>query len=124
MRGKISKIEQRFVPKIQALLSYRKGFFYAFLVIFLDEWFGKNLTFNHKIQKAMKLATTLLHSIPTDPLTGAISVPIYQTSTFVQEAPGVNQGFDYARSNNPTRKVLEDLVAVLEGGSNGYAFAS
>src|SRR5688572_10410972 len=72
----------------------------------------------------MRLATTLLHSIPTDPLTGAISVPIYQTSTFVQEAPGVNQGFDYARSNNPTRKVLEDLVAVLEGGSNGYAFAS
>lgn len=72
----------------------------------------------------MKLATTLLHSIPTDPLTGAISVPIYQTSTFVQEAPGVNQGFDYARSNNPTRKVLEDLVAVLEGGSNGFAFAS
>ncbi len=72
----------------------------------------------------MKLATTLLHSIPVDPLTGAISVPIYQTSTFVQEAPGVNQGFDYARSNNPTRKVLEDLVAVLEGGTNGYAFAS
>ncbi|MFC5269978.1 trans-sulfuration enzyme family protein [Adhaeribacter terreus] len=72
----------------------------------------------------MKTTTTLLHSIPADPLTGAISVPIYQTSTFVQEAPGVNQGFDYARSNNPTRKVLEDLVAVLEDGSNAYAFAS
>jgi cystathionine gamma-lyase/homocysteine desulfhydrase len=72
----------------------------------------------------MKTATRILHSIPVDPLTGAISVPIYQTSTFVQEAPGVNQGFDYARSNNPTRKVLEDLVAELEGGSHGFAFAS
>lgn len=48
-------------------------------------------------------ATQLIHSIPVDPLTGAISVPIYQTSTFVQEAPGVNKGFDYARTNNPTR---------------------
>ena len=59
-----------------------------------------------------------------DQLTGAISTPIYQTSTFVQEAPGVHKGFDYARSNNPTRQVLEDLITTLEGGSNGYAFAS
>src|SRR6478735_4073430 len=72
----------------------------------------------------MKTATRILHSIPVDPQTGAISVPIYQTSTFVQEAPGVNKGFDYARSNNPTRKVLEDLIATLENGKNGYAFAS
>lgn len=72
----------------------------------------------------MQEATKIIHSIPTDNLTGAISTPIYQTSTFVQEAPGVNKGFDYARSNNPTRKVLEDLVADLENGSNGYAFAS
>ena len=68
--------------------------------------------------------TQLLHSIPVDPLTGAISTPIYQTSTFVQEAPGVHKGFDYARTNNPTRKVLEDLIATLEQGAAGYAFAS
>src|ERR1700712_3909298 len=69
-------------------------------------------------------ATALLHSIPVDPLTGAISVPIYQTSTFVQEAPGVHKGYDYARSNNPTRAVLENLMAVLEKGARGLAFAS
>lgn len=68
--------------------------------------------------------TQILHAIPVDPLTGAISTPIYQTSTFVQEAPGVNKGFDYARSNNPTRQVLENLMATLENGANGYAFAS
>jgi len=72
----------------------------------------------------MKESTKIIHQIPIDELTGAISVPIYQTSTYVQEAPGVNKGFDYARTNNPTRKVLEDLSAKLENGSNGYAFAS
>jgi cystathionine beta-lyase/cystathionine gamma-synthase len=72
----------------------------------------------------MKDQTRILHSIPVDELTGSISVPIYQTSTFVQEAPGVHKGFDYARSNNPTRKVLEDLIATLECGSKGFAFAS
>ncbi|WP_410006100.1 trans-sulfuration enzyme family protein [Aequorivita nionensis] len=69
-------------------------------------------------------ATKIIHSIPSDPLTGAISVPVYQTSTFIQEAPGVNKGFDYARSNNPTRKVLEDVVAQLENGHSGFAFAT
>lgn len=69
-------------------------------------------------------ATNIIHSIPSDPLTGAISVPVYQTSTFVQEAPGLNKGFDYARSNNPTRKVLEDVVAQLEGGDSAFAFAT
>ena len=69
-------------------------------------------------------ATKIIHSIPSDPLTGAISVPVYQTSTFIQEAPGVNKGFDYARSNNPTRKALEDLVAKLEHGHSGFAFAT
>lgn len=72
----------------------------------------------------MSSTTQIIHSIPIDPLTGAISVPIYQTSTFVQEAPGVNKGFDYARTNNPTRQVLENLIAELEGGSVGAAFAS
>ncbi len=72
----------------------------------------------------MKETTKILHSIPVDELTGAISTPIYQTSTFVQEAPGVHKGFDYSRSNNPTRKVLEDLIAKLEVGENGFAFSS
>ncbi len=72
----------------------------------------------------MNPTTELIHSIPVDPLTGAISVPIYQTSTFVQEAPGVNKGYDYARTNNPTRKVLEDLIAGMELGHSGFAFAS
>ncbi len=72
----------------------------------------------------MSNATQLLHSIPVDPLTGAISVPIYQTSTFIQEAPGVNKGYDYARSNNPTREALEDIVAKLEKGTNASAFSS
>ena len=72
----------------------------------------------------MSNATQLIHSIPTDPLTGAISVPIYQTSTFVQEAPGVNRGYDYARSNNPTRASLENLIANLETGQIAAAFGS
>jgi len=72
----------------------------------------------------MSNATQLIHSIPVDPLTGAISVPIYQTSTFVQEAPGVNKGYDYARTGNPTRATLEDIIAKLEKGSTGIAFGS
>jgi len=72
----------------------------------------------------MLSATQLIHSIPVDPLTGAISVPIYQTSTFVQEAPGINKGYDYSRSNNPTRAALEGLIAKLEFGATGLAFAS
>lgn len=72
----------------------------------------------------MQATTQLIHSIPVDPLTGAISVPIYQTSTFVQEAPGVNKGYDYARSGNPTRATLENLLAKLEGGEVGLAFSS
>ncbi len=72
----------------------------------------------------MSNATQLIHSIPVDPLTGSISVPIYQTSTFVQEAPGEHKGYDYARSNNPTRETLEKIVALLEGGERASAFAS
>jgi cysteine-S-conjugate beta-lyase len=69
-------------------------------------------------------ATQLIHSIPVDPLTGAIAVPIYQTSTFVQEAPGINKGYDYARTGNPTRAALEGIIAKLENGSTGIAFGS
>lgn len=72
----------------------------------------------------MSTATQIIHSIPADPLTGAIAVPIYQTSTFIQDAPGVNKGYDYARSNNPTRATLETIIAQLEEGSTGIAFGS
>jgi cystathionine beta-lyase len=72
----------------------------------------------------MSSTTQILQSIPVDPHTGAISVPIYQTSTFVQEAPGVNKGYDYARSGNPTRAALENLIASLEEGTVGAAFGS
>lgn len=72
----------------------------------------------------MSNTTQIIHSIPVDPLTGAIAVPIYQTSTFVQEAPGVNKGYDYARTNNPTRAALESIMAELENGKVGVAFAS
>lgn len=72
----------------------------------------------------MSRITDIIHSVPVDPLTGSISVPVYQTSTFVQEAPGVHKGYDYARSNNPTRKALEEIIAKLEGGDNAFAFAT
>ena len=72
----------------------------------------------------MSTATQIIHSIPSDPLTGAISVPIYQTSTFVQDAPGENKGYDYSRTGNPTRATLESLVAKLENGTIGVAFSS
>lgn len=59
-----------------------------------------------------------------DPTTGAVITPIYATSTYIQEAPGVHKGLDYGRSHNPTRFALERAVAALEGGSAGFAFAS
>ena len=59
-----------------------------------------------------------------DPSTGAIMPPIFQTSTYVQSSPGVHKGYEYSRSQNPTREALERCVANLEGGQRGYAFAS
>ena len=59
-----------------------------------------------------------------DPTTGAVSTPIYQTSTFVQEGIGKHKGYEYARTQNPTRMALERNIAVLEGGVAAYAFAS
>ena len=59
-----------------------------------------------------------------DPSTGAIMTPIYATSTYVQERPGVHKGYDYSRSGNPTRKALEDCIASLEEGKAGFAFSS
>jgi cystathionine gamma-lyase len=59
-----------------------------------------------------------------DPLTGAVMVPIYATSTFAQESPGVHKGFEYGRSQNPTRFAFERAIADLESGTAGFAFAS
>jgi|TARA_B100001540_G_scaffold28660_1_gene24458 cystathionine gamma-lyase len=59
-----------------------------------------------------------------DPTTGAIMTPIYTSSTYVQESPGVHKGYDYSRSTNPTRRALEACIADLEGSNFGYAFAS
>lgn len=59
-----------------------------------------------------------------DPKTGAVIVPIYATSTFKQESPGVHKGFDYGRSHNPTRYAYEDCVAALEGGKKAFGFSS
>src|SRR6266498_2171349 len=59
-----------------------------------------------------------------DPTTGAVSVPIYQTSTYVQEGLGKNKGYEYARTQNPTRQALEENLAALEGARFGFAFAS
>lgn len=73
----------------------------------------------------MKLATKIIHAgAEPDPSTGAIMTPIYQTSTYVQTAPGVNKGYEYARSQNPTRKALEDALAIIENGQYGLAFSS
>jgi cystathionine gamma-lyase len=73
----------------------------------------------------MKFATKLIHAgIEPDPATGAIMTPIYQTSTYVQDAPGVHKGYEYARTQNPTRTVLEKNLAALENGTAGICFAS
>ena len=73
----------------------------------------------------MKQATKFIHAgAEPDPSTGAIMTPIYQTSTYVQSAPGKNKGYEYARSQNPTRKALEDALAIIENGKYGLAFSS
>lgn len=73
----------------------------------------------------MKIATKLIHAgAEPDPSTGAIMTPIYQTSTYVQSAPGQHKGFEYARSQNPTRKALEEAFAIIENGRYGLAFSS
>jgi cystathionine gamma-lyase len=72
-----------------------------------------------------KFATRTIHAgQEPDPSTGAIMTPIYATSTYVQESPGVHKGFEYSRTQNPTRMAYERCVADLESGSDGFAFAS
>src|ERR1700736_1910312 len=69
--------------------------------------------------------TRAIHAGQTpDPSTGAIMTPIYATSTYVQQSPGVHKGFEYSRSQNPTRFAYERCVADLESGAPGFAFAS
>ena len=73
----------------------------------------------------LDFATRAIHGgQQPDPLTGAVMVPIYATSTYAQASPGVHQGFEYSRSQNPTRFALERALADLESGTRGYAFAS
>ena len=73
----------------------------------------------------MKFGTKALHAgILPDPATGAIMTPIYQTSTYVQEAIGVHKGYEYSRTKNPTRNVLESNIAALENGKYGACFGS
>jgi cystathionine beta-lyase/cystathionine gamma-synthase len=73
----------------------------------------------------MGFATIAIHSgQEPDPTTGAIAVPIYQTSTYAQEGLGKHKGYEYARTQNPTRMALERNIAALEGGRFGFAFAS
>ncbi len=79
----------------------------------------------HRTGGQYSLNTTLIHGgNQIDERTGAVNTPIYQTSTYKQDGIGKNRGFEYSRTGNPTRKVLEDLIAELEGGVAGFAFAS
>ena len=76
-------------------------------------------------RKNLGFATRAIHAgQPPDPTTGALVTPIYATSTYVQSAPGEHKGFEYSRSQNPTRFAYEDCVASLEEGLAGFAFAS
>ncbi|MBJ6125835.1 cystathionine gamma-synthase [Microvirga splendida] len=73
----------------------------------------------------LDFATRCIHAGQSpDPTTGAVMMPIYATSTFAQESPGVHKGFEYARSQNPTRMAFERCIADLEGGSAAFAFSS
>jgi cystathionine gamma-lyase/cystathionine beta-lyase/cystathionine gamma-lyase/homocysteine desulfhydrase len=82
----------------------------------------KNMTAK---EKEKGFATRAIHvGQEPDPLTGAVSVPIYPTSTYVQEEIGKNKGYEYARVSNPTRNRLEENLASLEGGIGSKVFAS
>src|SRR5688572_2280705 len=76
-------------------------------------------------QRNTKFSSLAIHAgQDPEPTTGAVSVPIYQTSTYAQEGIGKHKGFEYARTQNPTRLALEKNLAALEGGRFGFAFAS
>src|SRR6187399_1921623 len=78
-----------------------------------------------KLPTNARFATVCLHAgQEPDPATGAIVTPIYQTSTYVQEGLGKHKGFEYGRTQNPTRMALERNLAAIEAGKEGFAFAS
>ncbi len=78
-----------------------------------------------ELKDKMKFATRAIHAGQNpDPTTGAIMTPVYLTSTYVQESPGVHKGWEYSRTHNPTRKVYENCIANLESAKYGFAFAS
>lgn len=78
-----------------------------------------------KNQSGLKIGTLAIHGgQEPDPSTGAVMTPIYQTSTYAQEALGKHKGYEYSRSGNPTRSALERSIAALEGGAHGMAFGS
>ena len=78
-----------------------------------------------KLGSDARFSTICIHAGQTpDPSTGAIITPIFQTSTYEQEAPGVNRGFDYSRTNNPTRARLEAVLAELEGVEHAAVYGS
>jgi len=78
-----------------------------------------------KLDRRLNFETLAIHAgQQPDPSTGAIMTPVYLTSTYVQESPGVHKGYEYSRTHNPTRKAYEDCMAALEGGTHGFAFAS
>src|SRR5687767_8616840 len=78
-----------------------------------------------KLSDHARFSTICIHAgQEPDPATGAIITPIYQTSTSVQDEAGKNKGYEYARTQNPTRAALEGNIAAIEGGKAAYAFAS
>jgi cystathionine gamma-lyase len=77
------------------------------------------------MKRSMKIETMAIHGgQEPEPMTGAVMMPIFQTSTYAQSAPGVHRGFEYSRTDNPTRNALERNLAALEGGKHGLVFAS
>jgi cystathionine gamma-lyase len=77
------------------------------------------------VRNQLAFSTRCIHAGQSpDPTTGAVMMPIYATSTFAQESPGIHKGFEYARSQNPTRMAFERCIADLEGGSAAFAFSS
>jgi len=80
---------------------------------------------DNKGSNRLAFATRTIHAGQhPDPSTGAVMVPIYATSTYAQESPGVHKGYEYSRSQNPTRQAFERCIADLESGTEGFAFAS
>lgn len=80
---------------------------------------------SRSLKEKMKFSTRAIHAgQEPDPSTGAIMTPVYLTSTYVQESPGVHKGWEYSRTHNPTRKAYENCMANLESGKYGFAFAS